>query len=58
VISYTQRPIPNNTKRYQETDMNASGRIRICLPNKRAAAESRLRRSGSWHQPVFISDRK
>jgi hypothetical protein len=46
VISPTQRPLPNNTEHWQETDLHAPPGIRTRNPRKQAAADPRLRQSG------------
>ena len=46
VISSLQRPLPDNTQHSQQTDIHASGGIRTDNPNKRAAADPRLRPRG------------
>jgi hypothetical protein len=43
MISPTQRPLSDNTEHSQQTDIHASGGIRIPNPSKRAAADPRLR---------------
>ena len=47
MIGLTQRSLPNNAQRSQETDINAPGGIRTRNPNKRAFAHPRLR--PCWH---------
>jgi len=47
----SQRPIPDNTQRSQETDIHAPGGIRTRSPSKRVAADLRL-----W--PRDLRDRK
>jgi len=42
----SQRPLPDNTQHSQETGTHASGWIRTRNPNKRAAADLRLRLRG------------
>ena len=48
VIGQTQRPLPDNTQHSHETDIHAPGGIRNRNPNKRAAADPRLRPCGHW----------
>jgi hypothetical protein len=43
-----RRHLPDNTQHSQETDIHAPGGIRTHNPNKRAAADPRLRRRGYW----------
>jgi hypothetical protein len=43
VISPTHRPLPDNTKHSQETDIHVPGGIRTRNSSKRAAADPRLR---------------
>ena len=42
----TQRPLPNNQQHSQQTDIHATGGIRIRNPSKRAAAHPHLRPCG------------
>ena len=46
-----QRPLPDNIRNSQQTDINASGGIRTVNPSQRAAAGPRLRSRGhrNWH---------
>jgi len=46
MIGPSQRPLPDNTQHSQETGVHAYGGIRNHNPNKRAAADSRLRPQG------------
>jgi hypothetical protein len=46
VISPTQRPLPDNTKHTQVTDIHVSDGIGTRNPSKRAAADPRLRPRG------------
>jgi len=46
VISQKQKLLPDNTQHSQQTDIHASGGIRTHNPNKRAAADPRLRPRG------------
>ena len=61
LISSSQGPVPDNTQRLQETNIQASGRIRTRNPKKRAAADPRLipRCPSDWHnfnilQEIYI----
>jgi len=47
VISPTQRPLPDNTRQSQQTDINAPSGIRIDNSSKRAAANPRLDRAAT-----------
>jgi hypothetical protein len=51
MINSSQRPLPDNTQHSQETDTYAPGGIRTKNPNKRAAADPRLRSRGQWDRP-------
>jgi hypothetical protein len=44
----SQTPLPDNTQRSQETNIHALGRIRTRNPNKRKAADLRLRECDHW----------
>ena len=46
LLSPSQRPLPENKQRSQETDIHAPGGIRTQNPSKLAAADPRLR--GHW----------
>jgi len=46
VISPKHIPLSDNKQYSQETETHAPGGIRICNPNKRAAADARPRRRG------------
>ena len=48
VISSQQRPLPDNTKHSQETDIHAPGGILTLNSNVGAAVEPRLRPRGHW----------
>jgi hypothetical protein len=48
VISSSQRPLPNNTQHSQQTNINASGRIRAHDLSRRAAADLHLRPRSHW----------
>jgi hypothetical protein len=47
-ISSSQRPLPDNTKHTQQTDIHAHGGIRNPILSRRAVAELRLRPRGNW----------
>jgi hypothetical protein len=44
----TQRPLPDNTQQWQQTDIHAPGGIRTSSYSKQAASDLRLRRRGHW----------
>jgi len=46
-----QRPLPDNIRNSQQTDIHARGGIRTVNPSQRAAADPRLRSRGlrDWH---------
>jgi len=48
VISSSQRPLPDNTQRSQQTDIHASGGIRTHNLSRRAAADLCPRPCGHW----------
>jgi len=48
VISPPQRPLPNNKRQLQETNIHDSGGIRTRNPRKRVAANPRLTLRGQW----------
>ena len=48
VISPTQRHLPDNTQRSQETNIHVHGGFRTLIPSKRAAADPRLRPRVHW----------
>jgi hypothetical protein len=52
-ISPTQRPVPDNTQRSQETDVHAPGEIRTRNPSKRKAEDSCLKPRGHWDRFVY-----
>ena len=52
VISSSQRPLPDNTKYSQQTDIHAPGGIRTQSLSRRAAADLRLRPHGHWDQSL------
>ena len=53
VISPTQRHLPNNTQHSHDTNIHASGGIRIHNPSKRAAVDPSTRPRDQWdHQYV------
>jgi hypothetical protein len=56
VISPSQRPVPDNRQRSEETGIHAPGEIRTRIPRKQATANSRLRPRGSFpYCPCKIS---
>jgi len=48
LISSSQRTLPENTQRSQETDIHARGGIRAHNPSRRTAADPRLISRGHW----------
>ena len=48
VISSSQRPLPDNTRHSQQTNIHAPGGIRTHDLSRRAAANLRLRPRGHW----------
>ena len=48
VISSSQRPLPDNTRHSQQTNIHAPGGIQTHDLSRRAAAELRLRPRGHW----------
>ena len=48
MISPTQRPLPANTQKSQETDIHAACGIRTRNPSKRATADPSFRLRGRW----------
>ena len=52
MISWSQRPLPNNTKHSQQTDIHAHGGIRTHNLSRRAAADLRHRPSSHWDRPI------
>jgi hypothetical protein len=54
VINPTQRPLPENTKHSQETQIHDLGGIRTRNPSKRSAADPRLRPRSHWDRPNFL----
>jgi hypothetical protein len=54
VITWTQKPLPDNTQHSQQTDIHAPGGIRTRNPSKRAAVDPRLRPRGHWDRPLRI----
>jgi hypothetical protein len=54
VIGPSQRPLPENTQRPQETDIHVCGGIRTHNPSKRAAVDLRLRTRGHFLGYTYI----
>jgi len=52
VISSSQRPLPNNTKHSQQTDIHALGGIRTHNFSRRTTEDLRLRPRGHWDQQI------
>ena len=50
MISPEQRPLPDNTRHSQETDIYAPIRIQTCNPSKWAVADLHIRLRGHWDQ--------
>jgi len=50
VISSSQRPLPDNTRHSQQTNIHAPGGIRTHYLSRRAAAELLLRPRGYWYR--------
>ena len=50
-ISSSQRPLPNNKKHSQQTNVQAPDWIQTHNLSRRAAAELRLRPRGHWDRP-------
>ena len=48
VISSSQRPLPDNTRHSQQTNIHAPGGIRTQNLSRRAAVDLRLRSRGHW----------
>jgi len=58
VISSSQRPLPDNTRQSQQTNIHSPGGIRTQNLSRRAAADLRLRLRGHWdRQPTYLSNR-
>ena len=56
VISSSQRPLPDNTRHSQQTNIHARGGIRINDLSRRATADLRLRPRGHWDRHnTFLS---
>ena len=53
VIGLTQRPLPDNAQHSQQTDIHASGRMRIRNTSKRAAVEPCLRPRDHLDRRIF-----
>jgi len=63
MIGLSQKPLPDNTKHSQQTDIHVLGGIRKCNPKKRAAVDPRLRPHGyrvrllnTYWQQMHFSD--
>jgi len=54
MITLRHITLGRNTQHSQETDIHAPGVIRIHNPNKRAAADPRLRPRGYWDRSGII----
>jgi len=54
VISSSQRPLPDNTQRSQQTDILPTGGIRTHNLSRRAPADLRLRPRSHWHRLYFV----
>jgi len=54
VIGPTQRPLPDNTQHWQETDINAPGGTQNRSPNNQAATDLPLRPHGHWNGKIRI----
>jgi len=52
LVAETSRPLPDNTQRSQQTNIDASGGIRTHNLSRRAAADLRLRPRGHWDRRV------
>jgi hypothetical protein len=50
----SQRPLPDNTQRTQETDIHAPGGIRTLNSSKQAAADPRLRPRRHWDRLTLL----
>jgi len=50
MISPSQRPLPNNTKHSQQTNIHAPAGIRTHSLSRRTAADPRLRPHGHWER--------
>jgi len=61
VISPSQRPLPDNTRHSQETNIHAPGVIRTCNPSKQAVADPFLRLGSeqvTLQQAIFLATRR
>jgi hypothetical protein len=54
MISPTQRPLPDDTQRSQETNIHANGRIRTHNHSKRATANPRGRPRSHWDRLIRL----
>ena len=54
VISWSQRPLLDNTQQSQQTDIHASCGIRTHSLSRRAAADPRLRPRGHWDRQLLL----
>ena len=54
MISPSQRPLPDNTKHSQHTNIQALGGIRTHDRSRRAAVDLRLRPRGHWDRHLLI----
>jgi len=60
-ISLSQRPLPDNTRHSQETNIHGPGVIRTCNPRKRAVADPCLRlrsQQVTLQHAIFLVTRK
>ena len=55
MISSSQRPLPDNTRHSQQTNIHAPGGIRTHNLSRLAAADLRPRPRGHWDRHIFIS---
>ena len=53
MISSSQRPLPDNTRHSQQTNIHVSCGIRTHDPSRRAAADLRLRPCGHWDRHIL-----
>ena len=58
VISSPQRPLPDNTRHSQQTNIHAPGGIRTHDLSRRAAADLRLRPRGQWDRHLISIQNK
>ena len=52
-MSSSQRPLPDNTRHSQQTNIHAPGGIRTQVLSRRAAADLRLRPRGHWDRQTL-----